>query len=99
MPFSLHGPARLYIALRLSTAFVMATAFTTSAIYRIDVGDLSPFQLVLVGTVLELSVFLFEVPTGVVADTYSRRLSLIIGFAAVSLMLPLLQFLNMITGL
>ena len=85
MPFSLHGPARLYIALRLPTAFVMATAFTTSAIYRIDVGDLSPFQLVLVGTVLELSVFLFEVPTGVVADTYSRRLSLIIGFAVIGI--------------
>ena len=29
---------------------------------------------------MEATVFLFEVPTGVVADTYSRRLSLIIGF-------------------
>ena len=31
------------------------------------------------GTVLETSAFFFEVPTGVLADTYSRRLSIIIG--------------------
>jgi DHA3 family tetracycline resistance protein-like MFS transporter len=37
-------------------------------------------QLVLMGTAMEGTVFLFEVPTGVVADTYSRRLSLVIGF-------------------
>ena len=29
---------------------------------------------------MEGAVFLFEIPTGVVADTYSRRLSLIIGY-------------------
>ena len=29
---------------------------------------------------MEAAVFLFEIPTGVVADTYSRRLSLIVGF-------------------
>ena len=33
----------------------------------------------LVGTVLELSVFIFEVPTGIVADRTSRRRSVIIG--------------------
>jgi hypothetical protein len=33
-----------------------------------------------VGTTLEGCIFLFEVPTGVVADVYSRRLSIIIGF-------------------
>ncbi len=83
MPSFLRDPARLYFALRLATGFVMAATFTTSAIYRINVGHLSPFQLVLVGTVLELSVFLFEIPTGVVADSYSRRASLIIGFAII----------------
>jgi DHA3 family tetracycline resistance protein-like MFS transporter len=29
---------------------------------------------------VELSIFLFEIPTGVVADAYSRRLSIIIGY-------------------
>jgi DHA3 family tetracycline resistance protein-like MFS transporter len=32
------------------------------------------------GTILEVSVFLFEIPTGVVADMKSRRLSVIIGY-------------------
>ena len=40
---------------------------------------LNPLQLVLVGTTLEVTAFIFEIPTGVVADTYSRRLSVIIG--------------------
>ena len=54
-------------------------AFTVLAVYLVrDVGA-NPLQLVLLGTVSEVAVFLFEVPTGVVADTYSRRLSIIIG--------------------
>jgi DHA3 family tetracycline resistance protein-like MFS transporter len=41
--------------------------------------------LVLVGTVLEPSVFIFEIPTGIVADVYSRRLSIIIGQVLIGL--------------
>ena len=48
-------------------------------------AGLDPLQMILVGTVLELSVFLFEVPTGVVADLVSRRLSVIIGHIGVGL--------------
>jgi DHA3 family tetracycline resistance protein-like MFS transporter len=39
---------------------------------------LSPIELVLMGTVLELSVLLAETPTGVVADLMSRKRSIII---------------------
>ena len=39
----------------------------------------------LVGTVMELAVFLFEVPTGIVADIHSRRLSIVIGQAVMGL--------------
>jgi len=39
-----------------------------------------PFQLVLISTVFTATVLIFEIPTGVVADVYSRRLSVIIGF-------------------
>ena len=28
---------------------------------------------------MELTIFVFEIPTGVVADVYSRRLSVVIG--------------------
>jgi len=50
------------------------------AVYLVRDLHLSPLELVLMGTVMEAAVFLFEVPTGVVADTYSRRLSLVIGY-------------------
>lgn len=50
------------------------------SIYLVSELDLSPLQLVLMGTAMEATVFLFEVPTGVVADTYGRKLSMIIGF-------------------
>jgi DHA3 family tetracycline resistance protein-like MFS transporter len=50
------------------------------AVYLVRELHFSPLQLVLMGTAMEAAVFLGEVPTGVVADTYSRRLSLIIGY-------------------
>ena len=50
-----------------------------SIVYHLEVVQLDAFQLVLVGTVLETSCFLFEIPTGVVADLYSRRRSVLIG--------------------
>jgi DHA3 family tetracycline resistance protein-like MFS transporter len=52
----------------------------TSMLYAIEVVKLDPLQLVLVGTALELGAFLFEVPTGALADSKSRRLSVIVGF-------------------
>jgi DHA3 family tetracycline resistance protein-like MFS transporter len=39
----------------------------------------SPLELVLAGTALEIAYFLAEIPTGIVADTYGRRLSTIVG--------------------
>jgi DHA3 family tetracycline resistance protein-like MFS transporter len=54
-------------------------AFTVLAVYLVQDVGANPLQLVLIGTVSEIAVFLFEVPTGVVADTYSRRLSIIVG--------------------
>jgi hypothetical protein len=54
--------------------------FLVVAVYLVSDLNLSPLQLILMGTVMEAAVFVFEVPTGVVADTYSRKLSLIIGF-------------------
>jgi MFS transporter, DHA3 family, tetracycline resistance protein len=50
------------------------------SIYLVRELDLSPLELILMGTAMEAAVFVFEVPTGVVADTYGRKLSLIVGF-------------------
>jgi DHA3 family tetracycline resistance protein-like MFS transporter len=68
---------KLYYALEF---FLSTPTWIVTSLYLVSVLDLSPLQLVLMGTVMEGTVFLFEIPTGVVADTYSRRLSLVIGF-------------------
>jgi DHA3 family tetracycline resistance protein-like MFS transporter len=54
---------------------------TAATLYRIRIAGLDPLELVLVGTALEVTVLAAEVPTGVVADVVSRRLSILIGFA------------------
>jgi MFS transporter, DHA3 family, tetracycline resistance protein len=63
----------LNFGLHLPTWVVMS-------VYLVSELHFSPLQLVLMGTAMEGAVFLFEVPTGIVADTYSRRLSLVIGY-------------------
>jgi DHA3 family tetracycline resistance protein-like MFS transporter len=72
-------PYQVYLLMEGGTAVLMSMIFTASSIYQVSVANLTPLQLVLVGTTLELAVLLFEVPTGVVADVYSRRLSIWIG--------------------
>ena len=58
-----------------------AMVFTFTAVYLVREVGASPLQLILIGTVMELSYFLLEVPTGALADTYSRRASVIVGAA------------------
>jgi MFS transporter, DHA3 family, tetracycline resistance protein len=51
-------------------------AWVVVAVFLVrDIG-LSPLELILVGTVMEAAVFVFEVPTGAFADTYGRRRSI-----------------------
>lgn len=71
--------ALIYYIIEGASALAYATMFTTMTVYLVQTVMLDPLQLVLIGTVLEGSILLFEVPTGVVADTFSRRLSVIIG--------------------
>lgn len=61
----------------MSFAFFMMA--TIASVYRIVSAGLDPLQLVLVGTALEATTFVFEIPTGLLADTISRRRSVIVG--------------------
>jgi len=79
----------VYLILTGTTTFAFATAFTTSAVYRYEMAGLDPLQLVLLGTALEAAIFIFEIPTGIVADLFSRRLSVIIGYTMIGLGLML----------
>src|SRR5688572_14369482 len=69
----------VYLIMSSVTGILNQMIFTVYMVYQVLVVGLNPFQLVLMGTALEISVLLFEVPTGVIADVRSRRLSVIIG--------------------
>ncbi|MBC7645916.1 MAG: hypothetical protein H7095_02225 [Pseudopedobacter sp.] len=73
------GARTVYLAFSFVSSLLFALCFTAFTLYRVEKVGLSPLELVLVGTLLELTCFLFEVPTGVLADTRSRRLSVIWG--------------------
>jgi MFS transporter, DHA3 family, tetracycline resistance protein len=73
-------PYTVYIYTSCLSALIFTFIFTVNLLYHVQVVKLDPLQLVLVGTVLELTVFLFEIPTGLVADIKSRKLSIIIGY-------------------
>ena len=70
---------RVYLILSGVATLANSAMFVALAVYYVTVVGMNPLQLVLVGTVLEAAVLLFELPTGVVADTYSRRLSVVLG--------------------
>ncbi len=69
----------VYWSQSLIVGVIFSTVFAANQLYRVQTVGLDALQLVLVGTALELTAFIFEVPTGIVADVYSRRLSVIIG--------------------
>ena len=74
-----------YLVLNGWDGLISSLIFTVNMIYQATVVGLNPLQLVLVGTVLEATAFIFEVPTGVVADVYSRKLSIIIGYGMIGI--------------
>jgi DHA3 family tetracycline resistance protein-like MFS transporter len=73
------GAYPTYLILGGASAFFFRIIATLNLVYQLQVARLNPLQLVLVGTVLETSAFLTQIPTGVIADVYSRRLAVIIG--------------------
>src|SRR5256885_15909642 len=73
-------PTRVWYLMQAGSAFGDTIVWVLAPVYFVQTVGMSPLQLVLVGTFMELTVFLFEVPTGIVADVYSRRLSVVIGF-------------------
>lgn len=69
-----------YLWLTGATGFGHGLLWTVYLLWQERVGMLTPQQMVLMGTVAEITILLCEVPTGVVADTVSRRLSFALGY-------------------
>ncbi len=74
------APYRWYLVIAGVGAFAANTAFTLNLVYQSRVVGLDPLQLVLVGTLMEAVSFVAQVPTGVIADVRSRRLSVVLGY-------------------
>ncbi|MEM9776476.1 MAG: MFS transporter, partial [Chloroflexota bacterium] len=73
---------RTYLLITFSTALFFTMWSMYTGVYRVAAG-LTPLQLVLLGTTLEIAIFFAEVPTGIVADLYSRKWSVIIGLTII----------------
>ena len=71
--------AAVYLISSACGGFINSLMFTPLAVYYVLTVGMDPLQLVLVGTTVEATIILFEVPTGIVADVFSRRLSIVVG--------------------
>lgn len=72
---------KLFSAISFSQSFLFSLIFTTEMLYYLHIAGLNAMQMVLVGTANEIACLIFEIPTGVVADRYSRKLSIVLGYA------------------
>src|SRR3954464_13132879 len=74
-----YSPVAVYYALRGTFTFFFVMATSINLVFQTSEARLNPFQLVLVGAVLEATIFVMEIPTGVMADMFSRKLSVVFG--------------------
>jgi DHA3 family tetracycline resistance protein-like MFS transporter len=70
---------RIYLILEGSFALFFYMIITVNMVYQVETAHLNPLELVLVGTMLETTAFVTQVPTGILADVFSRRWSIIFG--------------------
>lgn len=75
----------VYLIMRGWAALIHYGWLTVMLLYHTTVITSDPLQLALIGVVLEGTTFLFEIPTGVFADTYGRRLSVIVSFVLIAI--------------
>ncbi len=82
--FRKRDATKVYLFVEFTASAFFSMMFIAMSLYEVTTAGLTPLQLVLVGTTVELSIFAFEIPTGIVADVYSRRLSIIVGYLLMS---------------
>lgn len=79
-------PRRLYLyAFGGGNPGLAALVYTPIVVYWVRTAHLNPLQLTLLGTMLEVTYFAAQLPTGVLADLVSRRLCVIAGWALTGL--------------
>lgn len=79
------GPASLYLSQAFLSQLFFWTVFAVNLLYHVQIVGMNALQLVLAGTVLELTVFICEIPTGLVADYKGRKFSIVLGYLLIGM--------------
>ena len=81
------GPQRRVIGVYLTTTtlYILASSviWGINTLFLLRVAGLSIFQMLLVNTTFTVGQIIFEVPTGVVADTIGRKVALLLGIGTI----------------
>ncbi len=80
MNHSRYRARRAFYVFRMVAPFAFAMWLTMANLYFATVITADPFRLALLLVVLETATFAFEVPTGLIADSFSRKWSIVIGY-------------------
>jgi DHA3 family tetracycline resistance protein-like MFS transporter len=75
-----RGAASIYVVMSGASSLFYRMIFVVEVFYQIKTVGLNPLQLVLVGTLWQSISFLCQAPTGILADMYSRRWAVVLGF-------------------
>ena len=76
-------PTFVYLVARAAGPLFFNMLATTNLVYQVEVAHLDPLRLLLVGTVLELTCLVLQLPTGLFADAFSRRWAVAAGTALI----------------
>ncbi|MDP3733380.1 MAG: MFS transporter, partial [Candidatus Daviesbacteria bacterium] len=87
----------IYLYLVLGNTLAASFIWGINTIFLLDAG-LTNFQAFLANAFFTAGMVLFEVPTGVVADTYGRRISYLLGAFTLALSTALYLFMWQIQG-
>src|SRR5438105_12833115 len=77
-PWRAEGVAGVFVRWTAMRAVLHRGWWLVTSLYLVVVAGLSPFQLVFIGTAQALTALVFEIPTGVVADTLTRKGSVVV---------------------
>ncbi len=75
----------VYIFMSGATSLFYAIMLPIELVYLVKGVGFSPLQLVLIGTLRQTIGFLLQAPTGILADMYSRRLTIVLGILLVGI--------------
>src|SRR3954462_8499459 len=74
------GPVRVWYLRTAGSALGDTLVWTLAPVYFLTVVGMRPLQLVLVGTFTEVTIFVWEVPPGLVAALVTGKLSIVVGY-------------------